>query len=479
MWADALSAIRDELRRVELFEVFERGFTNLALDFCLANLRKPTSLRAYLTMHDALTSRFFAEFGILDREPSYFLHAEPRDQLADLRTCSAQEFLFNRLQTTAHQLAVTRAEVRSSLRELDAMRGTGTAPAPAPQAAAAVDRGDAESTVSVILRAHDAQALVEPTLDTLLTADIGTEVIALVGTGDDLTLRALTDRAAAEPRLRVLPAADGVSAALSAATGRWVVFAEAGDRWLPGALLGLIERAEADDLDVLGFDADTLAAPEVDAKTWRIEQGHYRRSFTVETTSGLAMLTAQHHAGGYRPVGWLYLFDRQLLVGLDGPFHAAAYTDDLLVAHALVAAGRAAHTDRVALTHLVRPSAPLTSSSREAAGRNYFLTSVRLSRLADAVAGEPAIVLGDLVYAAFRQARTHFIRVNVDAGARIAAADQSATGRTMYLLLKQAHHEAQFKRGPAAAGRLTAPGLPRQILRRVAREVKRLTPGRS
>jgi hypothetical protein len=154
------------------------------------------------------------------------------------------------------------------------------------------------------------------------------------------------------------------------------------------------------------------------------------------------------------------------------------YTDDLLVARALVAAGRAAHTDRVALTHLVRPSAPLTSSDREAAARNYFLISVRLSQLAESVSGAAAAVLGELVYAAFRQARTHFIRINVDAGARIAAADHSATGRTLYLLLKQAHHEAQFKRRPTAAGRLTAPGLPRRILRRVAREVKRLTPGR-
>ncbi len=483
-WVDALVAIRAELERVGRFEKFERAFTNLALDFCLANLRRPTSAEAYLTMHSALTDGVLAKLGILDRDPNYFLRAELRDQLADLLNLNPMEFLFTRLNLATDQLNAARAEVRANLRELDVLRQGEparevTAPAAsATKASAGADRVD----VSVILRVRDAETLVAESLDSVLNQPgVKVEVICLDQHSADLSGRVLAQRSAEDSRIKLITAgaeqAASLNAAIAAATGRYLSFLEAGDRWQPGALAALVAHADTDDLQLLSFDADTVADPEVDAATWRRENGHYRRTAAAGgALPGPALLTQLHRAGHYRPQAWLLLVDRQLVSSLEPAFAPEAPSDELFTARLLLAAARAEHSGTALVIHRVLPSPAPTPSQREADARLYFRTCLELSRLAARVelGRADAATLGALIFEAHRSARANFVRINIDAGARLAALDPAPDAQALALQLKQAHHEAQFKRRPTVGSRLRGPGLPKRIVNKLGRVLRGL-----
>jgi glycosyltransferase involved in cell wall biosynthesis len=485
-WVDALIAIRAELARVGLLEKFERAFTNLALDFCLANLRRPTSAEAYLTTHDALTETVLAQLGILGREPNYFLRAELRDQLADLLTLTPMEFLFARLNLATDQLTAARAEVRATLRELDVVRGGSparevtAAPAPAPTASSQAGRRD----VSVILRVHDAEALVGETLDSVLNqSGVDLEVVCLDQHSSDLSARVIAQRSSQDARVRLIGAgadpAASLEAAIGAATGRYLTFIEAGDRWRPEVLGELVSHADSAELQLLTFDADTLADPDVDAATWRREDGRYRRTAnTAAPLSGPALLTRLHQAGQHRPSAWLYLVDRELVAAMKPGVATAAVSDELFTTALLLAASSAEHTTTCLVTHRVGPKPAFTTSYRETEARRFFRTCLELSRLATEVslADADAATVGALIFEAYRSARAHFVRINADAGNRLAGLDPSPDAQALVLLLKQAHHEAQFKRRPTAASRLRGPGLGRRALGKLARTLRALRP---
>ncbi|MBU4188648.1 MAG: glycosyltransferase [Propionicimonas sp.] len=468
-WVDALVAIRTELGRVGLFEKFERAFTNLALDFCLANLRRPTSSEAYLTMHSALTDGVLAKLGILGHQTDYFLRAELRDQLADLLNLTPMEFLFTRLNLATDQLNAARAEVRANLRELDVLRqGEPATEVIAPAAAATKASAGADRVdVSVILRVRDAETLVAESLDSVLNQPgVKVEVICLDQHSADLSGRVLAQRSAEDARVRLITAgvdaSASLNAAIAAATGRYLSFLEAGDRWQPGVLAGLVAHADAAELQLLGFDADTVADPEVDAATWRRENGHYRRTATAGgALPGPALLTQLHRAGHYRPQAWLLLADRELVAGLEPTFVIGAPSDMLFTVRLLLAASRAEHSPTALVLHRVGAKPPVTPSQREADARHYFSTCLELSRLGARVqlGRAEAATLGALIFEAYRNARANFIRINVDAGNRIAGLDSAPDAQALALLLKQAHQEAQYKRGaggsrPGLYGRL-------------------------
>jgi len=92
----ALEAMRDRLRETGRFDRFERAFVNLAAVFCLYNLNRATTPESYLAVCRALQDGLLERFGILGRDPGYFLRPWQRTQLARLTGTAATDLLAQR-----------------------------------------------------------------------------------------------------------------------------------------------------------------------------------------------------------------------------------------------------------------------------------------------------------------------------------------------------------------------------------------------
>lgn len=116
-----------------------------------------------------------------------------------------------------------------------------------------VDKADVEPTVSVVVTAHDEEAVIGQRLDNLLALDYPSDLVDIVVASDGSTDR--TDEltlalAAHEPRIRLLrcPRGGKVAAqnrAVHETSGDVIAFSDANGRWEPDALRKLV-RSFAD-----------------------------------------------------------------------------------------------------------------------------------------------------------------------------------------------------------------------------------------
>lgn len=107
------------------------------------------------------------------------------------------------------------------------------------------------ATISVIVPAHDAQATLARTLDSLRAQNYPAwEAIVVDDGSSDATAQVAGEQAAADARIRLLQQPQGGASAarnagLAVATGKWVTFLDADDMLRPGHFAAMLAAAEA------------------------------------------------------------------------------------------------------------------------------------------------------------------------------------------------------------------------------------------
>lgn len=490
-FVEAIAAMRQHLEEIGKYQKLERAFVNEALELCLANLRRASTLTALQQIHHALTTDVFARFGILNRPAEYFVRPSLARQLNTVMNHTAEEYLFLRFAEAAENEAQAKAEARSALREIE-VRANATwlaslpeplEPVEIPERRQRVEPSATRPDVSVIIPVYNTEAYITECVASV-QAQTGVELqIICVDDGSTDTSRELLDRFAAEDdRVTVIHQPNaGLSGArntgLAHATGRYVCFIDSDDYWRDDALARMVRRADEDKLDVLLFDAVPLREEGVSDKVWARYEHYYRRSDNFGSVmSGPELLARMKSIDEYRASACLYLVRAGLIRDLGLLFYPGITHEDNLFTFALMLeAKRAIHLAEPMYARRIRPGSIMTAGERAASTRGYLVTYLEMRRLArrgnydDWVAEQ----IGAVIFTAFRLARDNFIRLDPDVGDRLREIDPTPEAQAAVHMLRRLRYEARVS---SRANRPVKPpkSRTRRLLGRAKRLVKRV-----
>ncbi len=467
-FVDALEGLREGLREAGLFDTFERGFVNQALAMCITNLKRPKTPEAFLEIYHALREDVLQRLGILGRPRGYFLRRDLSRNLAQILELSPEALLFHRLRDTTEVAEKAKADARRAAREID-MRAAAAPwferPAANPEPAAAagaerppepVDGVTSLPDVSVIVPVHNTEIFLQQCLDSVLAQPgVALELICVDDGSTDGSGRLVDDYAARDERIHVIHQANaGLSAArnagIEAATGRYLCFLDSDDYWRIDALADLVRRADTQDLDVLMFDAVSLREEGVDDKLWDDYRDYYVRQSRDGVRTGVELLAAMKADREYRASACLYLVRRQLVTDAGLRFYPGiAYEDNLFSFGLMLQAERASHTQTALYARRVRPGSIVTTGTRAAAARGYFVTCVEMLRVINGRRFDDPVVsaaLGDLIAGAFRAARNNLVTLPEDLAERLREVDPAPDAQAIQRLLMRSWREERASR---------------------------------
>lgn len=479
-FVEALRAIRDELEHLGRWPDLERAFVNLVVEVGLTGLRKAGTAASFATVHEALRDDVLPRFGVTGRADDYFLRRDYPAQLAAIEQRTTAELLFDRLRRVEQQAAADRAETHATLLSLMA-----SGPAAGQSDAAPADVTDAGDVtpdgpdVSVIIPVHNTAGYLQACLDSILgQTGARIEVICADDGSTDSSAALLARIAATDDRVRVLTLPHGGqsvarNAALRQARGRYLCFVDSDDFWRIDALAELVARADADELDLLGFDAESLREPGVGDRRWRRMATFYQRPGDyTEVATGPVLLTRMNTRKHYRASACLYLARRSLIDRAGIRFRPGiSHEDNLFTFQVMLAARRAAHLPVRLYGRRLRPDSIMGTASRAVAARGYFVCAVEMFRLVHGRRFEPEVAeqVGAVIYRVLQQARDQAVRLGVDLVTQLGRLDPGADAQALHRLLIDAHAEAKFRHPAAVAG----PPPPAIDLRRIAGGVRR------
>ena len=99
-WYEALKAIRDKLKELDLYDTVETSFKNLAFGVSIYNLCSLKAGEAFCEIYERLNSEIFAEFELDDftEEECYSYNGAKYQIYMQMKECSAVEYLFRQAQ---------------------------------------------------------------------------------------------------------------------------------------------------------------------------------------------------------------------------------------------------------------------------------------------------------------------------------------------------------------------------------------------
>ena len=496
-FVEALTAIRSELQRIGRWPGLERAFVNLVVEVGLTALRKAGTAASFATVHRALRDDVLPGFGVSGRPDAYFLRRDYPAQLAAIEHRTGAEMLFERLRRAEEQTAAARADAHTALLQL---AGAGTAAGPGTGLGAEDDAvastpipeppGEQRPDVSVIIPVHNTAPYLRACLDSVLhQSGVRLEVICADDGSTDASNVVLTRIAADDERVRVLTLPHGGqsiarNAALAQARGRYLCFVDSDDLWRLDALADLVARADADDLDLVGFDAESLREPGVGDRRWRRMATFYQRPGDYsDIATGPRLLARMNARKHYRASACLYLARRSLIERHGIRFRPGiSHEDNLFTFEVMLAARRATHLPVQLYGRRLRPDSIMGTASRTVAARGYFVCALEMFRLVHGRRFEPEVAeqVGAVIHRVLQQARDQAVRLGSDLLAQLGDIDPGADAQALHRLLVEAHTEAKFRRTPSTTPPPPAVDLRRLaagVRRRLRRQLRRLFPG--
>lgn len=484
-FVDALTAIRGELERIGRWPALERAFTNLVVEVSLTALRKAGTAESFATVHEALREDVLPRLGVTGRADDYFLRRDYPALVADILERSTTELIFQRLQQAQQQAASARAQAHSALLAVidpgpDGAPGPDAAtPTPASPTSPTSGLADADGVprpdVSVIIPVHNTEAYLRDCLDSVLRqSGVDIEIICADDGSTDASGTLLARIAASEPRVRVLALShagqsQARNAALGIARGRYLCFVDSDDFWRFDGLAELVGHADAEHLDLLAFDAESIRDPGVGDRRWQRMATFYQRPGDYrETSSGPGLLARMNARRHYRASACLYLVRRSVIEANDIRFRPGiSHEDNLFTFRVMLAAGRAAHLPARLYGRRLRPHSIMGTASRAVAARGYFVCAVEMLRLVHGRRFEPEVArqIGAVIHRVLRQASEQATGLGADLVERLGTIDPAPDAQALYRLIAEAHADAQFRR--------KRPSPPPHPVRRVAAGVRR------
>ncbi|MFT3860244.1 glycosyltransferase [Micropruina sp.] len=492
-FAAALSALHETLRVAGLATQMEAAFVNEAVEVSLANLTRASTFAAYQKIDTALRDQLLQRWGVLGRDPEYFVTPDLARRLSAYLTATPAEYLFDRAVTASAQARFAQREARSAARRL---AGAPVAPRPlpidvGPDPGKPARPGDVdEPDVSVVVPVHNSAPWLRDCLAGIARqTGVRLQVICVDDGSTDSSPEILDRAAVNDSRICVVHQANGgLSAArnrgLAEATGRYVCFLDSDDYWGLDGLADIVRAADDTACDVVMFDADVIAEPGIDARTLAAYPHDYyhRTSGYGETVEGPVLMAHLKQAGDYRVQACLYVIRRAFLERHHlGFVPGLPHEDNLFTFELLLRAQRATHRQVRLYNRRLRPGSLITAGSRAAAARGYYVSFYTMLRL---TAGMPfdeetGRQVGATAFKAFKQAKKHFVSLEPDIGDRLAAIDHRPDAQAVFHILRlarnearQARRDAQRRAAPARTApppRTTPPPQPPSLLRRARR----------
>jgi len=229
--------------------------------------------------------------------------------------------------------------------------------------------------VSVVVPVHDGEAHLDPMIADVrrqTLADI--EIICIDDGSTDGSVELLRRHAAVDPRIRVIErahsnAGDARNAGLDAATGRYLSFLDADDRFAPDMLQRMVAEAESGSADVvvchaIGFDSETGERQGLAFSVRGLEPGRVHEHADL-VRAGLFQCC----------FGWAWdkLFRREFILGQGLRFQSLESTNDAyFVFGALAAARRLAVVPRTLVFQRVGVATSIGNSVRRTKAGNLF-----------------------------------------------------------------------------------------------------------
>jgi len=490
-FAEALLATQEWLDEAGLSERFRGALANEAVEVCLSALDKAPSWTTFCQIDAALRGGLLAKLGVLERASADFVNASLATRLADYLDATPEQYVFERAARLDRQVRKARAEARAAARAVAGQPVEQPIPLPAqpdpqPDQPEARPRTADVPDVSVIIPVHNTAAWLEQCLDGVRRqSGVRLEVICVDDGSDDASPELLAQAAAADRRITVIsqPGA-GQSVArnrgIAAATGRYLCLLDSDDFWSADAMAGLVAEADRIGADLLLFDAEITIEPGVDKRTLAAyRHDYYQRSREHgELLAGPALMAALKAAGDYRVQPCLYLIRSEFLHRHGLRFRPdLPREDNLFTFECLLRAERASHRKVALYTRRVRPGSTVTTSTRAAAARGYYLTFVEMLRIAAGIDfdAETARGVGGTAFKAFKQAKEHFAQLEPEVGNELGRLDPRPDAQAIFRILQQAREDVRRARStqpapaPKPAAKNSAPPPPVGPLRRLRR----------
>lgn len=492
-FAEALRAIRQRLVALNEWPRLERAFVNLAVEVSLTALRKAGTVGGFEIVHQALRDGLLDEFGVTGRSPEYFLRRSYSDEVAAIGQASSADLVFGRMQRAEAHAAAARAEARTAVRSLIALpAATASVEAHATtspvQALPVTGPEPGVPDVSVIVPVHNTQFYLSDCLASIQRQPgLLLEIICVDDGSTDASGALLSGIARLDKRVKVLTlphAGQSIArnAALDVARGRYVCFVDSDDFWRMDALADLVARADAEQLDVLGFDAESVRGAGVSERRWSRMANYYQRPGDYQQVASgpgqTARMKAREH---YRASACLYLTRRALLERAHVRFQPGiSYEDNLFTFRLMLAAQRTAHLPLQFYARRLRPDSIMGQASRSIAARGYFVCAVEMFRLLHGRKFEPEVAtqLGAVVHRVLQQATDQAVRLDHELVAELGQVDQAADAQILHRLLLEAQAATMrrpTKRRPSPSAPTGWSGLARRLRRRIGDLVRGLS----
>ncbi len=241
--------------------------------------------------------------------------------------------------------------------------------------------------VSVVLPVYNTGPYLEETVRTLLAQTLHEiEIVAIDDGSTDESGQTLARLAAEDPRIRLFRQENqGLSAArnraLEEVRGKYVLFMDSDDLLEPDTLACCYRRAEAEDLDVVYFDAESFGSEEA-----KQEWNRYRRVSQVgsEAMPGSEAFLRMVDRDCYRSSACMSIvrFDLLQRTGLRF-YRGIIHEDELFTPQLLAAARRVAGIDRIFYRRRLRPGSIMKTTFGPRNVEGYLTVMRELHRFAE------------------------------------------------------------------------------------------------
>lgn len=310
------------------------------------------------------------------------------------------------------------------------------------------EASDFQPDVSVVVPVYNASAwLHECLLSVLGQSGVSVEVVCVNDESSDDSLRILREYQAIDPRrVRIVDQPNGGlsvarNSGLHVAKGRYVCMLDSDDYWRLDALGAMVERMDAQSLDVLQFDAVPFPDAGVAEADWKRYSEYYRRSGDYDSVqSGAQLLAMQREANDYKPSACLYLVRRDLLIECQIEFVPGMMHEDNPYSFSiLLNSKRAAYQPVGFYARRVRPGSIMTSDSLEKSMRGYFISYLRMRDEASRHDLEPGVArtIGRLLYAILSNVSARLGKVDDAAADRLSDLVSTAEAEQAHATLMQ------------------------------------------
>lgn len=347
---EAIDALYAQLNKTGLYSLLEKAFTTVALSSTHYNLRSASTDKARFTVLEALGSSDNSVNGLLGHEEEYYSNAASFKHATTIN-CAVEQF----------------RNVKNTKQKADTLP-------------VIPYRSDKKPKVSVIIPVYNTGDYLHATLDSICGQTLQEiEIICINDGSTDNSLDILKGWAEKDDRISLWTQENaGLSCTRNSgvriAQGKYVYFMDSDDILEGDTLELLFEKADAENLDVVYFDADVFCEEEDFEE--HISKYNYKRSREYsEVYQGQELFKTLYNNGEYFPSACLQMLRKGFIEELGLSFHPGIiHEDNAFTFTAILNAERVSHINRPFFHRRLRGNSIMTTTVSFKNAYGYFVS---------------------------------------------------------------------------------------------------------